>query len=98
MMMFVKCCWRNLLKEILQNNVFINQPKESSIPEINVLKWPVIGALRSAKENIHGYCRTCKTEECYGCRANAYHIKGCIFHEDPTCWIANPNGKPPDFK
>jgi radical SAM protein with 4Fe4S-binding SPASM domain len=48
---------------------------------------PVITDLRNIYEKIEGVCKTCEySYECYGCRGNAYQMKGNYLASDPTCW------------
>ena len=38
------------------------------------------------KYNLKGKCSTCRIEDCRGCRALAYSLKGDYLEEDSQCW------------
>lgn len=46
----------------------------------------ILKAVRSRKK-LKGKCRDCRIENCYGCRAMAYCVKGDFLEEDPSCWL-----------
>jgi len=47
----------------------------------------VIKKLRNVYKNLEGRCNDCKySDECYGCRGNAYQMTGNYLASDPTCW------------
>ena len=48
----------------------------------------VIRDLRRVHERIDPACRNCcLSNDCYGCRGNAYQITGDYFACDPSCWL-----------
>lgn len=38
-------------------------------------------------ENLKGKCKNCEIQDCIGCRALTYAIKGDLFEEDPQCFL-----------
>lgn len=57
------------------------------------LKWilknvEVFKKVRNIFDNIHGPCKTCTYEDCYGCRGTALFQAGDYLASDPTCWHA----------
>jgi radical SAM protein with 4Fe4S-binding SPASM domain len=56
-------------------------------PLVDVLRSAAFVQLRSIHQHLRGRCRTCEIlDQCYGCRAAAWHQTGDIFAEDPVCW------------
>jgi len=47
---------------------------------------PVLNLLRK-RENLKGKCKECKINECYGCRALVYSVKGDFLEEDFLCFL-----------
>jgi radical SAM protein with 4Fe4S-binding SPASM domain len=55
---------------------------------------PELMALRTGRSNLKGRCRECKyLDLCGGCRQKAFHYKGDLLEEDPTCILLDPAGE-----
>lgn len=47
---------------------------------------PILNLLRK-RENLKGRCKECKINDCYGCRALVYSVKGDFLQEDFLCFF-----------
>jgi len=53
----------------------------------NIWKNSSVLNLLRKRENLKGRCRECKINDCNGCRALAYSVKGDFLEEDFLCFL-----------
>ena len=64
--------------------------KQTGQPLLDVVQSAAFVQLRAIHQHVTGKCGNCELlDQCYGCRAAAWHHTGDLFAEDPVCWRKN---------
>jgi radical SAM protein with 4Fe4S-binding SPASM domain len=65
----------------------VGSRKQTGQPLGDIVRGSAFEQLRKVHLYLKGKCQHCDlVDQCYGCRAAAWHKSGDIFAEDPVCW------------